>query len=137
MLNIFVPACFLKQFTQFYSKDAARWVLQETICVKKVGDTLVEFAATDGQKLLVIRRPLEQTESIPDGEEYIIPISYLPLKGKYLKYLLTIVEGVACFNDGENVYKFPLKKANYPDYRKLIEEAKGCEKVKNYVAFRW
>ena len=136
MTHIYLRAEFIKQFKDFYAKDVSRWVLHETICISKRGDKCVEFAATDGQKLLVIRRPLDEEESMDDGQ-YIVQISNLPLKGKYLAYWLKIEGPEAVFNDAENVYRFPLKQANYPDYKKLIEQSRNCEKVKEYTMFRW
>ena len=123
MVSLNINAAFIKQFKDFYYTKETRWILKETICIKKRGDTCVEFASTDGQKLLVISRPLEDTEQMDDSE-YIVPVGNLPLKGKYLSYTLTIEDNIACFFDGVNKYKFPLIEGKYPDYRKLIEDAR-------------
>ena len=136
MVSLNINAAFIKQFKDFYYTKETRWILKETICIKKHGDTCVEFASTDGQKLLVISRPLEDTEQMDDSE-YIVPVGNLPLKGKYLSYTLTIEDNIACFFDGVNKYKFPLIEGKYPDYRKLIEDARQCEKAKEYTAFKW
>lgn len=136
MINLYLNAAFIKQFKDFWFQKDGRWILKESICIRKFGDTSVEFASTDGQKLLVIRRPLADKEEI-DDKEYVVSVGNLPLKGKYLSYQLTVADNVAQFIDGINVYKFPLMEGNYSDYRKLIEDARNCEKAKEYTAFKW
>lgn len=137
MLNLFVPVLLIRKMKLFCSQSDSRTMINNTMCIKKIGEKEVEFAATDGQKLLVIRRGLDPTEII-DGEEFVIPIDNLPVKSKYLKYNLVVSIDTAAYNDGENVFKFPRMQGKFPDYAKLIEEVTATnKKADSYTAFRW
>lgn len=137
MLNLFVPTHLIKRMRLFCSQMETRTVINNTMCIRKIGEKEVEFAATDGQKLLVIRRGLDPTEVI-DGEEFVIPIDNLPVKSKYLKYNLVVSIDTAAYNDGVNVFKFPRMQLKFPDYNKLVQEILAVnKKADSYTAFRW
>ena len=136
MVNLFIGASFIKKMLAFCSKDECRWAIYNCMCVRRFGTDEVEFAATDGAKLLVIRRPLANEEEIDGDTTYIVPIGNLPLKGKYLSYHLTIAGEEACFNDGENVFKFPLRGISYPNYRELFVPLLDAPKAEKFAMFK-
>lgn len=136
MVNLFIRASFIKKMLLFASKDECQWAICNAMCVRKHGENEVEFAATDGHKLVVIRRPLDREEQIDDNATYIVSIGMLPLKGKYLSYHLTVAGEESCFNDGENVFKSPLRNVSYPDYRKLFEPLMDAPKAEKFAMFK-
>lgn len=136
--QIQITADELKELSMFYSKQAARWIIYNTIVVQKFGEKNIQFAATDGQKLYVIRRPLTETEQM-DVDEFVVAINNVPTKEKYLKYWVTLndVENEVAFNDGENVYRFPAFEGKYPDIKKTMEPLYNAPYAEKYAMFKW
>ena len=136
--QIQITADELKELSMFYSKSAARWLINNTIVVQKWDDKTIQFAATDGMKLYVIRRPLTETEQM-DVDEFVVAINNVPTKGKYLKYLVTLNDegNEVAFNDGENIYRFQKYEGKYPDIKKLMEPLYNAPYAEKYAMFKW
>lgn len=136
--QIQITADELKELSMFYSKQAARWIICNTIVVQKFGDKNIQFAATDGMKLYVIRRPLTETEQM-NVDQFVVAINNVPTKGKYLNYWVTLndEENEVAFNDGENVYRFPAYEAKYPDIQKLMQPLYDAPYTKEFAMFKW
>lgn len=136
--QIQITADELKELSMFYSKSAARWIINNTIAVQKWDDKTIQLAATDGVKLYVIRRPLTETEQM-DVNEFVVAINNVPTKGKYLKYLVTLndVENEVAFNDGENVYRFPKYEGMFPGIKKLMEPLYNAPYASKFAMFKW
>ena len=136
--EIQITADELKELALFYSKSAARWIICNTIVVQKFGEKNIQFAATDGMKLYVIRRPLIETEQM-DVDQFVVAINNVPTKGKYLKYWVTLndEENEVAFNDGENVYRFPAYEGKYPDIKKTMEPVYNAPYAKEFAMFKW
>lgn len=136
--QIQITADELKELSMFYSKQAARWIICDTIVVQKFGEKNIQFAATDGMKLYVIRRPLTETEQM-DVDQFVVAINNVPMKGKYLKYWVTLndEENEVVFNDGENVYRFPAYKEKYPDIQKLMQPLYDAPYASKFAMFKW
>lgn len=136
--QIQITADELKELSMFYSKQAARWIICNTIVVQKFGEKNIQFAATDGMKLYVIRRPLTETEQM-DVDEFVVAINNVPTKGKYLKYWVTLndEENEVAFNDGENIYRFPAYKEKYPAIQKIMEPLYNAPYASKFAMFKW
>lgn len=136
--QIQITADELKELSMFYSKQAARWTICNTIVVQKFGEKNIQFAATDGVKLYVIRRPLTETEQM-DVDQFVVPINNVPNKGKYLQYWMTLAdtENEVSFNDGENVYRIPTYQEKYPDIQKLMQPLYDAPYANKFAMFKW
>ena len=136
--QIQITADELKELSMFYSKQAARWTICNTIVVQKFGEKNIQFAATDGMKLYVIRRPLTGGEQM-NVDQFVVPINNVPSKIKGLKYLMTLsdTENEVSFNDGENVYRIMTYQEKYPDIQKLMQPLYDAPYAKKFAMFKW
>lgn len=110
------------------------------ISVKLTGDNSLELAATNGKRLLVIKKDNEVlTKEVKEmfGIEKRLLLDFSKAKGKDLKDGIQVwKEGedrlLAYFFGSDSVNVLPMCEGTYPNYANVIKDMETAEECKNY-----
>ena len=135
-MKIYLSTEEVKQLQAFVSKDKSRFILQG-ICITPMGGH-VEFAATNGNSLLIIRRKVDQSETLPE-KQIVLKMPKLKYKGIVLLEDIPGHEG-CCYvwtNGAESKgLADVLTGATYPNYNLVAPlNYRSMPKAAEYVGF--